>query len=178
MKIFFDFLPVVLFFIAYKISGIYAATLVAMIATVAQILWSWFKTKTVDTALWVSFILILVFGGATLIFRDETFIKWKPTILYWLLALTLIVSVTLFDKNWIRTAMSKHISLPDSRWLILNAAWSVFFVLMGFANLYVASYYSTDIWVNFKLFGTTAFTAIFLVAQIIWLSSCSQSSDK
>ena len=178
MKIFFDFLPVVLFFIAYKISGIYAATLVAIITTIGQILWSWFRTKTVDTALWVSFILIVVFGGATLLFHDETFIKWKPTILYWLLSITLFVSVILFDKNWVRAAMSKHISLPENSWSILNAAWSVFFVLMGFANLYVAYQYSTDIWVNFKLFGSTAFMALFLVVQVIWLSSRSQSSGE
>ncbi len=178
MKIFFDFLPVVLFFIAYKISGIYAATLVAMIATVGQILWSWHRTKTVDTALWVSLILIVVFGGATLAFHDETFIKWKPTVLYWLLSITLFVSVILFDKNWIRAAMSKHISLSDNSWSVLNTAWGVFFILMGFANLYVASYYSTDIWVNFKLFGSTALMAIFLIIQVIWLSGRSQSSDK
>ena len=178
MKIFFDFLPVVLFFIAYKISGIYAATLVAIITTIGQILWSWFRTKKVDTALWVSLILIGVFGGATLVFHDETFIKWKPTILYWLLSITLFASVILFDKNWVRAAMSKHISLSDNSWSILNAAWCVFFILMGFANLYVAYHYSTDIWVNFKLFGSTAFTAVFLVVQVIWLSSRSQPGDE
>lgn len=170
MKFLFDLFPVILFFIAYKVFGIFTATAVAIGATVIQIGWVWFRHRKVDTMLWVSLAIIAVFGGATLYLQDETFIKWKPTVLYWLFGSTLLVSALLFKKNLIRAMMQEQIELPDRVWARLNASWIAFFVLMGFANLFVAFTYSTDTWVNFKLFGGMGLMLAFVVAQGAMLS--------
>ncbi len=110
-------------------------------------------------------LIIVVFGGATLLLHDENFIKWKPTVLYWVFSVALIVANLVFKKNLIRGLMEKQISLPNNIWNNLNLAWSLFFLVLGFINLYVAFNYSTDHWVDFKLFGTTALMFIFIIAQ-------------
>lgn len=171
MKLLFDLFPVILFFVAYKFADIYVATAVAIGATVAQIAWVWFRHRKVDTMLWVSLGLIAVMGGMTLALRDETFIKWKPTLLYWVFALVLLGSATLFGKNLIRVMMAAaQIEAPDQVWTRLNLAWAAFFVFMGAANLYIAQNFSTDFWVNFKLFGSMGLMLIFVLAQGFWLS--------
>ena len=123
MQILFDLLPIVLFFIAFKFGGIYVATGVAIATTFLQIAYSWFKHKRVDTMLWVSLGIVVVFGGATLIFHDENFIKWKPTVLYGVLGSSLILSDLIFKKNLIRLMMEKNISLPATLWPKLSWAW-------------------------------------------------------
>jgi intracellular septation protein len=120
--------------------------------------------------LWVSLALIVVFGGATLFLHDESFIKWKPTVLYWLFALSLGLAPILFERNLIRLMMEKNVTLPDGVWTRLNLAWAVFFTLMGIANLWVALHYSTDDWVNFKMFGTTGLMLLFIIGQTVYLS--------
>lgn len=171
MKLLFDLFPVILFFIAYKFGDIYLATGVAIAATFAQIGWVWFRHRKVDTMLWVSLGLIVVLGGMTLILHDETFIKWKPTILYWVFAVVLLVSASLFGKNLIRAMMSAaQIDAPDHVWSKLNVAWAVFFAFMGAANLYIARNFPTDVWVNFKLFGSMGLMLAFIVGQGFWLS--------
>lgn len=165
MKFLFDLLPVILFFAAYKTSGIFAATAVAIAATAAQIAWVWYRHRKVDTMLWASLAIVTIFGGATLLLHDETFIKWKPTVLYWLFSTLLLGSSIFFRKNLIRTMLGKQITLPEPIWHKLNLAWSLFFVVMGLANLYVAFTYSLDAWVNFKLFGATGMLLAFMVAQ-------------
>lgn len=165
MKLFFDLFPVILFFVVYKFFGIYAATSVAIIATIAQIAWAKFKHGKVDGSLIASGVIIVVFGGATLLLHDESFIKWKPSILYWFFTVALIGSNLLFSKNLIRSLMEKQISMPDNIWNKLNLAWGLFFLLLGFINLYVAHHFSTDTWVNFKLFGTTGLMLVFIVGQ-------------
>jgi intracellular septation protein len=119
--------------------------------------------------LWASFAIIAVFGGATLLLQDETFIKWKPTVLYWLFAAVLAGSA-LLRRNLIRSVLSQEMHLPDPIWARLNVAWIVFFALMGAANLYVAFNYSTDLWVNFKLFGGMGLMLLFVVAQALVLA--------
>jgi len=151
MKFFFDLFPVILFFVTFKIYGIYAATAVAIGATFCQIGWVWFRHRKVDTMLWVSLVLIVIFGSATLILQDETFIKWKPSVLYWLFAVALLLAQAVFKKNFIRVMMKEQITLPEHIWTRVNASWAAFFALMGGANLYVAFNYSTETWVNFKL---------------------------
>lgn len=170
MKFLFDIFPVILFFAAFKVYGIYIATAVAIAATIVQISWVWIKHRKVDNMQWISLGLIVVFGGATLLLRDETFIKWKPTVLYWLFALTLLVSQVGFRKNLIRTMMEKQVSAPDAIWKKLLTGWIVFFVVMGILNLYVAYGYSTDIWVNFKLFGGIGLMIAFVIGQAILLA--------
>lgn len=170
MKLLFDLFPVILFFAAFKIYGIYVATAVAIAATVVQIIWMRFRHGKVDTMLWVSFAIIAVFGGATLLLHDETFIKWKPTVLYWLFSAILLVSNVLFNKNLMRALLHEKIALPLHVWHRLNLSWSLFFAVLGFINLYVAFNYSTDDWVNFKLFGFTALMLVFIVGQGAWLA--------
>lgn len=172
MKFLFDLFPVILFFVAFKFAGIYVATGVAMAATFVQIIWVWIKHRKVDTMLWVSLAIITVFGGMTLIFHDETFIKWKPTVLYWSFALALISSTLIWKKNLIQTLLAEQIELPQAVWGKLNWSWIAFFVFMGIANLAVAFAFgfSTDDWVNFKLFGGIGLMLVFTVIQGLILS--------
>src|SRR5262245_30721905 len=170
MKLLFDIFPVILFFVAYKLADIYVATGVAIAATFAQIGWVLLRKRKVDTMLWVSLVIIVVFGGATLALQDETFIKWKPTVLYWLFGVALVVADSVFGKNLIRTMMGAQIALPEPIWAKLNLSWCLFFILMGVLNLYVAFHFSTDTWVNFKLFGGTGLMLVFVLAQAVVLS--------
>ncbi len=170
MKLLFDLFPVILFFIAFKTFDIYVATTAAIAATVAQIAWTKWRHGKVDVMLWVSFAIIAVFGGATLLLQDETFIKWKPTVLYWLFSAILLFSNWLFNKNLMRALLHEKIALPLHIWHRLNLSWSLFFAVLGFINLYVAFNYSTDAWVNFKLFGFTGLMVVFILAQSAWLA--------
>ena len=164
MKFLFDLFPVILFFAAFKVAGIYVATTVAMVATVLQIAWVWFKHRKVDAMQWLSLLIIGVFGGATLIFHNETFIKWKPTVLYWLFGVVLLGSVVFVRKNIIRAMMEQQVSLPEPMWGRLNLVWALFFLVMGCLNLYVAYNFDTDVWVNFKLFGSMGLMVVFILA--------------
>ena len=194
MKILFDLLPVILFFVAYKIAGtnqagafevasrwlgngieptqapILLATAVAILATAAQIAWVWIRHRKVDTMLWVSLAIITVFGGATLFFHNPTFIKWKPTALYWLFGSTLLVSDLFFGRNLIRKMLEAQVRLPEPVWPRLNFAWATFFGAMGALNLYVAYNFSEEAWVNFKLFGGMGLMLLFVLGQGFYLS--------
>jgi intracellular septation protein len=170
MKFLFDIFPVVLFFIAFKVYDIYVATAVAMAATFLQIGWTWLRHRKIDNLLWVSLALIVVFGGATLLLQDETFIKWKPTVLYWLFAAVLAVAALGFRKNLIRAMMETQVTLPEAVWGRLLASWIAFFALMGALNLMVAFNFSTDAWVNFKLFGGIGLMLVFIVLQGLMLA--------
>jgi len=170
MKFLFDLFPVILFFIAFKLQGIYVATGVAIAASFAQIGWLWLRGRKIDAMLWVSLAIIVVFGSATLLLHDETFIKWKPTVLYWLFASVLSVSALLFRKNLIRTMLGEQIQMPDPAWTKLNFSWVGFFACMGVLNLYVAFNYPTDTWVNFKLFGSMGLMLAFVIAQGLFLA--------
>lgn len=170
MKILFDLLPVALFFAAYKFANIFVATAVAILTTVAQIAWAWWRHRKVDTMQWVGLGVIAVFGGATLLLHDESYIKLKPTVLYWLISLGLLVSFHIFRKNPMRAMLGEQLALPDLLWVRLNAAWAAFFAIMGFLNLYVAQSFSTDTWVNFKLFGFMGLMLIFVIAQGLLLA--------
>jgi intracellular septation protein len=194
MKLLFDLFPVILFFGAYQVGaarpafaesilsalgivlhagnkpGVFLATVVAIAATFVQIGWVWFRHRKVDAMLWVSLALIVVFGGATLLLQDETFIKWKPTVLYWLFALALGLAPVLFERNLIRIMMEKQVSLPEPVWARLNLGWALFFAFLGVLNLYVAFTFSTDAWVDFKLFGTTGLMLIFILGQGFYLT--------
>ena len=170
MKFLFDLFPIILFFIAFKLQGIYVATGVAIAASFAQIGWLWLRGRKIDTMLWLSLAIIVVFGSATLLLHDETFIKWKPTVLYWLFACVLTGSALLFHKNLIRAMLGEQIQMPDTDWSKLNLSWAGFFASMGFLNLYVAFNYPTDTWVNFKLFGGMGLMLAFVIGQGVFLA--------
>jgi intracellular septation protein len=198
MKFLFDLFPVILFFAAFKyyegrreaaasllndlatLTGmagafppeqapILVATVVVILATLLQIIWVRLRHGKVDGMLWASLGLIVVLGGATLFLRDETFIKWKPTVLYWLFAIVLLVSASFFGKNLIRKMLEHQVELPDAIWMRLNLAWVAFFSFMGMLNLFVAMNFPTDIWVNFKLFGGIGLMLVFILGQGMWL---------
>ena len=170
MKFLFDIFPVVLFFIAFKFYDIYVATAVAIAATFVQIGWTWLRHRKVENMLWVSLVIIVIFGGATLLLQNETFIKWKPTVLYWLFAGVLAVAALGFRKNLIRAMMRAQLTLPEAVWGKLLASWIAFFAVMGALNLIVAYNFTTDAWVNFKLFGGIGLMLVFVVLQALMLS--------
>ncbi len=194
MKFLFDLLPVILFFGAYKLAGanpeashalavqwlgggiaitqapILIATAVAIVATFGQIALVWTRHRKVDTMLWVSLAIIVVFGGATLFFHNPTFIKWKPTALYWMFGGVLLGSALLLRRNLIRKMLEAQIQLPDEVWSRLNLAWAGFFIAMGLLNLYVAYSFSEEAWVNFKLFGGMGLMLAFVLGQGFYLS--------
>ena len=170
MKFLFDLFPVILFFVVFKTAGIFAATAVAIAATLAQIGWVKFRHGKVDGMLIASGVIIVVFGGATLLLHDEVFIKWKPTVLYWLFALVLSAAELFWNKNLIRSIMEQQLTLPGNIWRVLNHAWAGFFAALGIANVYVAFNFATDTWVNFKLFGTTGLMLAFVIVQSLLLA--------
>ena len=178
MKFLFDLFPIILFFIAFKVAGIYVATGVAIAATFAQIGWLKMRRRTVDTMMWVSLGIIVVFGGATLFLQDETFIKWKPTVLYWAFCLGLAGTYAITRKNLIRSVLGEQMQLPEPVWIRLNFAWAGFFAFMGALNLYVAFNYPTDTWVNFKLFGGMGLMVLFAILQSVYLARYLQEKEQ
>ena len=168
MKFFFDLLPVILFFVGFKLYGIFAATAIAIGTTLAMIVYSKIRHGKIEKMLLINGAIISVLGGITLLLHDQTYIMWKPTILYWLMAAILLVS-NLFLKNFIQQMMGKMINAPKPIWDKVNLVWVVFLILLGFLNLYVAFNYSLDAWVNFKLFGVTGMMFVFIIAQTVLL---------
>jgi len=206
MKIFFDFLPLILFFATFKyaesskdwaaafasehfgfmVSGgvvgsaeapVLLATLVVMLATLTQAMVLKLRGKKIDLMLWISLALVVVLGGATVWFHNETFIKWKPTGLYWAMALVFWASRAFFGKNLIQSMLGAELKLPAIAWLHLNRAWVLFFAAMGLLNLYVAFNYSTSTWANFKVFGATGLILLFTLAQGLYMSRHMPNND-
>jgi intracellular septation protein len=206
MKLLFDFLPILLFFGAFKyaegqkdwaaqfatdhlgfvVSGgivgpneapVLLATVVVIVATLAQIGWLVARGRKVDLMLWVSLGLVVVLGGATIWFHSETFIKWKTSVLYWAMGLGFWISRAVFRKNLLQTLMGEQLQLPAPVWQRLNFAWIAFFGLMGIANIYVAYSFSTAAWVNFKLFGGIGLMLLFTLAQGLYLSRYLQDDE-
>lgn len=169
MQLFYDFLPILLFFVAYKIFGIFVATIVAIFATGGQILLSWIRKHRIPSMQWITFMLILVMGGATLVFHDERFIKLKPTVIYGVFALAFLGSHVVGDRLLIHRLLSEKITLPHTIWRRLNISWALFFCVQAVLNLYVVEYFSTDVWVDFKLFGTLGLTLLFIVLQSAYM---------
>jgi intracellular septation protein len=207
MKLLLDFLPLILFFVVFKgaeghaeaaaafatqhfgflVSGgtvgpqeapVLLATLVVMLATLAQAAILKLRGKKIDLMLWISLVLVVVLGGATVWFHNETFIKWKPTGLHWAMALTLWVSQAFFGKNLIKAMLGSELQLPDAVWLRLNRAWILFFAAMGIVNLVVAYNFSTSAWANFKVFGVTGLMLVFVVAQSLYMGKYLPPEDE
>lgn len=199
MKLLFDLFPVILFFGTYKLAQafpdvsaalaerwlgalvadgavpaaqapILLATALAIAASLAQVGWLLARRRKVDPMLWISVAVIVVFGGATIWLHDETFIKWKPSILYWLFGTILVAGRVLARRNFVRSLLGKQLELPDPVWERLLWVWAAFFAAMGALNLYVAFNFPTDTWVSFKLFGLMGITLAFTLAMGVWLA--------
>jgi intracellular septation protein len=183
MQLLFDFLPVIAFFVAYKLADIFVATLVIIVATVLQVAIHWLRTRRFNPMHLVSAGLVLVFGGLTLAIRDAAFIMWKPTVVNWLFATAFALSVwqRLGGRPLIQRLMSAadaQLSLVPQVWRRLNWMWVAFFLLMGAANLVVFRNFSESAWVNFKLYGMLGLTLVFIVIQGAWLASQSRHDEK
>lgn len=170
MQLFLDLLPVIAFFIAYKLAGIYVATAVLIAGVLAQTAVSWIRHRKVSPMLLTSAVLVLVFGGLTLLVHDATFIKWKPTVVDWLFAAAFLVSHFWRGPTLVQRMMGEHVQLDDSLWKRLNLLWVAFFVVCGALNLYVAFNFSEAIWVDFKLFGLFGLTLVFALLQGLWIA--------
>lgn len=169
MKPTLEFSPILLFFAAYKFYDIYVATGVLIVATVITISAYRLIYRKIETMHWVTLVLVLVFGGATLYLHDEQFIKWKLTIIEWLLGSAVLASQFIGDKTFMERMMGANIELPGPIWRRLNLSWAIFFFSVGAINLYVMNFYNTDDWVNFKTFGVPGMMLVFLVLQVILL---------
>lgn len=170
MKLLTDFLPILLFFIAYKMFDIYVATAVAIAATFLHVAVTWLKTRKVATMQLVTLAILVIFGGLTLYLHNEQFIQWKPTVINWIFGAAFLGSQFVGEKTVVERLMSAQINLPDQIWRRLNLSWVTFFLIMGGANLYVMYNFDRDTWVNFKLFGMLGMTMVFLVIQSLFLA--------
>jgi len=168
MQLLADYFPLILFFLAFKWQGIMVATGVAIVASICQI--AWFKSRgKVSPVHWLSLAIIVVFGGATLLLQDETFIKWKPTVLYGAFCLVLVVGKLAFRRDLLAYVL-KDITLPPAIWTRVTYAWAGFFVAMGVLNWYVAFHYPLDTWVNFKVWGGIGLFLLFALVQGFFLA--------
>ena len=170
MQLLSDFLPILLFFIVFKIYGLYAATGVAIVASLLQVSLAWFKTRRIQIMPLITLVIISLLGGATFIFLNEMFIKWKPTAINWVFALIFLGSQFIGHKTIIQRMMEQNLSLSRLIWQRLNISWVIFFSVMGAVNLWVAYNFDTNTWVNFKLFGMVGITILFVVIQACYLS--------
>ncbi|MCQ9616911.1 septation protein A [Paenalcaligenes niemegkensis] len=170
-KLLFDLFPLILFFIAFRNFDIYTATGVTMAAAASQILWLKARRKPIETTHWINLAVIGVFGSATLFFQNDAFIKWKPTVLYWVFAAILLGSHWLLQRNLMQKIMGGQIVLPGKVWDKMNYSWALFFIVSGALNLYVAfsGRFSESQWVNFKVFGLMGLLIVFVIIQSLWL---------
>lgn len=183
MKFLFDLFPIILFFIAFKIpddpqQGILLATAVAIVASFIQVAVYWLRRRRFEKMHLVTLGVILVLGGATLILKDERFIKWKPTVVNWLFAVAFLGSEYIGKKSFVRRMLESNISLPEEIWPRLNFAWVTFFTSLGFINLYVAFNFAIETWVNFKLFGLMGLTLLFVFGQAMYLARYADQTNQ
>lgn len=185
MKLLFDFFPVIIFFAAFKLFGIYTATAASIAAAVIQVAVHWLRTRRFETTHLITLGVLAVFGSLTLILHDATFIKWKPTVVNWVFAAVVLAS-QFTRKTVLERLLGQQVSLPPAIWRRTNLSWGVFFLAMGALNLYVAFYYAPNaspeareaLWVNFKVFGMLGLTLVFVLLQGIWLAKHMEKTDK
>lgn len=170
MKFFYDLLPVILFFVAYKMYDIFVATAVAIIATLAQIAIVYLKHRKLEKMLVFNGLMISILGGLTILLKDKYFIMWKPSVIYWAFALALLFADQFFNRNLVQLALGKQMELSKIVWKKINIFTALFFIFLGFVNLFVAYNYSENTWVNFKLFGLTGLLFLYMIAIAIYIS--------
>jgi|MudIll2142460700_1097286.scaffolds.fasta_scaffold00298_12 intracellular septation protein len=178
MKFLFDVFPLLLFFAAFKLYDIYVATAVAIVASIAQVGVFWWRHRRFETMHLITLAVIVVFGGLTLLLHNDTFIKWKPTILYWVFGALVLGSHLVGSKTVMERLLGGQLKLPARVWHQVNLAWGLFFLAVGALNLYVAFYYAPEqaaeirqaTWVNFKVFGLMGLTFAFAIVQALFLA--------
>lgn len=178
MKFLFDYFPIICFFIAFKLWGVFIATAVTMAASTLQVGVFWLKNKRFEKIHIITLLLVLILGGSTLLLHKQIFIQWKPSIIYWLFSGLLFGSQLFNGKPMIARMLSDKINLPENVWKRLNTSWAVFFLLLGLLNIYVVYHYTLNGWVNFKLFGTLGLTFIFVIAQALYMSRYIEKEEK
>lgn len=178
MQLLVDFFPLLLFFGAYLYSDdIFVALQVLMIAMPVSFLIKWRITRKIDKMLLGSTVILLVMGSVTLFYRDPVFLYWKPTVFYWLAASAFLASQFIGEKPLAQRIFDSLGKIATGQWKMLNFAWVVFFIAAGFLNLYVAFNFSEKIWVNFKVFGFTAITFLFIIGQVVWLMQIMEDKE-
>ena len=170
MKFFIDLLPVIIFFAVYKYSDIFYATFSAIIGSVFLAITTYLIKKKIEKMVLINTLLITFLGGLTILLKDNTFIMWKPTAIYWLFALVLIVSQLLFKKNLMKQMLGKQVTLQDHAWNHVSMNVIIFTIGIGILNLYVAFNFDENTWVNFKLFGITFLLFIFMIYLALYIS--------
>ena len=186
MKFLFDVFPLLLFFAAFKLYDIYVATAVAIVASIAQVGVFWWRHRRFETMHLITLAVIVIFGGLTLLLHNDTFIKWKPPILYWVFAALVLGSQVVSEKTAMQRLLGGQLQLPARAWQQVNLSWGLFFLAAGALNLYVAFYYALGeaedvrqaIWVNFKVFGLMGLTFAFAIVQALFLSRHMKAGDK
>jgi intracellular septation protein len=169
MHAFLEYIPLVIFFVFYKFADIYWATASLIVASALQMGYFLIKKQPIPKRNLVFFGLIAIFGGLTIYMQDETFLKWKVTIIQGFFATALIVSQTVFNKNIIKEFLGEALTLPEDIWNKLNMAWAMFFAICGLLNWYIAFNFSLETWVNFKVFGLTILTFVFAIGSVMSL---------
>jgi intracellular septation protein len=175
MKFLFDLFPVVLFFIFYKIYDIYIATAALMAATYIQIILLYLFKKKIEKMIIFTAIVLTVFGGMTLFFQSNVFIMWKPSIIYWVFGLVILVANKFYNKNLIQMSLGSQVELKKHHWQNLSWSTALFFIFLGFLNIYIAQNFSEDTWVSFKLFGTTALLFLYIISVVIYIAKVNKS---
>lgn len=173
LNLFYDFIPVLLFFLAFKIYGIYIATVVGIVATALQVIITTLWKKKLDRKQLVTLFVFVVFGGMTLYFHNPIFVKWKPSIIFWIFGTVFLLSHFIGKKVLIQRMMENMLegkTLPASVWKRMNISWALFFLILGTINIFVAYHFSTDTWVNFKFYGILGLLMLFSILQAICLS--------
>ncbi|MFI4936979.1 MAG: septation protein A [Candidatus Berkiellales bacterium] len=178
MKLFYDLWPLLAFFVAFKFYGIFAATAVVIAAVILQVGVTVLRGKRPEVMHLVTLGMVVILGGATLLFQNEIFIKWKPTAVYWLLALLFWGSPVIAKKNLVKKILEKSLTLPDKIWQTLNMTWYSFFFFMGILNLIIVYSFDTNTWVYFKLFGTLILTVVFVIVQGVVISKHLPQTEK
>lgn len=158
-----EFVPIVAFFVTYKLYGIYMATIACVVCMLIQMVYNYFTKGKVENSQLIGLLAVSVLGGATIWLHNDLFIKWKPTVVYWVFSLLFLTSPWVFKQPLIKKILDKNISIKDNIWEKLNLMCTLFFALMGFLNLWVVYNFSTDVWVNFKLFGSLFLTIVFTI---------------
>ncbi|WP_312041708.1 septation protein A [Erwinia sp.] len=178
MKQLLDFLPLVVFFIFYKLYDIFVASGALIVATALALVASWLLYRKLEKMTIVTFVLVTVFGTLTLVFHNAEFIKWKVTVIYTLFAAGLLYSQFWMKQTLIQSMLGKELTLPQAAWRRLNVAWAIFFFACGLANIYVAFWLPQDFWVNFKVFGLTGLTLLFTLFSGVYIYRLMPQEEK